>query len=400
MIYDVQKASVLKRASAFLLDIILIACLAVGFMALLSLICDYDTHYNVCYDIQQTQRTAIIEKYKQPGITLEMGEDDTYSDSVIEWIERYQEKGIDLGIESEEYEKLTEDQQQAFIAFANQANAEHTKALYENATYMKEYNLWMSLTLMMTSIGILLAVLIWEFIVPLFLKNGQTVGKKVFGIAVMHTNGLRVRPFSMFVRAILGKYVFEIMVPVYLAIMMYFGVINTVVGAVVLVLILVLQIAIFVYTKNTSHSFLHDLISRTVTVDLASQMIFDSEEEMLEFKKQEQNTIAERNDYKEHGGFDFYNSSLNSRGGKKIVDENGEIIKYDEQSDGAVTDESAKQSEAVVDENENQCDTAASEAEASESTASESTVSESAQGAESASDKSADDCTAEAKTEE
>ena len=55
-------------------------------------------------------------------------------------------------------------------------------------------------------------------------------------------------------------------------------------------------------------------------------MIFDTEEELLEFKKAEQNALAERNGYKENGGFDFYNSSLNYRKGKKIVDENGNNV--------------------------------------------------------------------------
>ena len=44
MIWDLQKASVLKRASAFLLDFILLSILAVGFAALVSAITQYDTY--------------------------------------------------------------------------------------------------------------------------------------------------------------------------------------------------------------------------------------------------------------------------------------------------------------------------------------------------------------------
>ena len=61
MIYDVQKANVLKRASGFLLDIILIAVLAVGFMALLSLICDYDGHYNSYKNEIESAQNTVIE---------------------------------------------------------------------------------------------------------------------------------------------------------------------------------------------------------------------------------------------------------------------------------------------------------------------------------------------------
>lgn len=320
MIYDVQKANVLKRASAFLLDIILIACLAVGFMALLSLICDYDTHYDAFYSIQQTTKDSYVERYKAPGIVLNYDDEDNFSAREVEWINYYQEHGIDLGIDQDTYNALDSEQQTVFNAFATQASTEMTEALYANEEFIAEYNLWMSLTIMMISIGVLLAVAVWEFIIPLFLKNGQTVGKKVFGIAVMHTNGVRVRPFSMFVRSILGKYVFELMVPIFIVLMMYFGILNAIIGIVLLVLIVALEVGVFIYTRNTSHSLLHDLIAKTVTVDLASQMIFENEDERLEFLKQEQRELDERNNYRENGGFDFYNSALNYRGGKKIVE--------------------------------------------------------------------------------
>ena len=301
MIYDVQKASVLKRASAFLLDIILIAVLAVGFMALLSVICDYDGHFKTYQDTVQSAQNTIIEKHKT-------------------------ECGIDLSIKEDEYNQLDAETKAKFDECVKQANEEIKQILINDATYQKESSLVLTLSMMMTSVGIFLAMLVLEFIIPVCFKNGQTIGKKVFGIAVMHTNGVRVRPFSMFVRSILGMYVFEIMVPVLIALMMFFGVLSLIVGICVLVAICILQLVVFIVTRNTSRSFLHDLIAKTVTVDLASQMIFDNEEELLEFKKAEQNALAERNNYRENGGFDFYNSSLNYRKGKKIVDENGNNI--------------------------------------------------------------------------
>lgn len=307
MIYDVQKASVLKRASAFLLDIILIAVLAVGFMALLSVICDYDGHYSTYKELIETTQNTVIEKHKT-------------------------ECGVDLGISEDEYNQLDTEEKAKFDQCAKDANEEMKEILLANDTYKKESSLVLSLSLMMTSVGIFLSMLVLEFIIPICFKNGQTIGKKVFGIAVMHTNGVRVRPFSMFVRSILGMYVFEIMVPVLVALMMFFGTLSVLVGACVLVALCILQLVVFIVTRDTSRSFLHDLIARTVTVDLASQMIFDNEEELLEFKKAEQNALAERNNYRENGGFDFYNSSLNYRNGKKIVDENGNNIENVEQS--------------------------------------------------------------------
>ncbi len=306
MIYDIQKASVTKRFAAFLLDIILIACLAVGFMALVAVICKYDTHYKTYTTIVTETQKQVVEEYKTSH-------------------------GVDLGISKEDYDKLTAQEQEKFNTVAKEAGEELNKRLMQNETYVKESMLVLSFTLMMTTIGIFLSVFVLEFVFPLIFKNGQTIGKKVFSIAVMHTNGVRVRPFSMFVRAILGMYVFEIMVPVLVGIMMFFNILNIIIGTCVLVAILILQIAVFISTRNTTKSFLHDLMARTVVVDLSSQMIFDSEEERLEFVKAEQRELEERNAYREGKKFDFYNSSLNQRHGRKIVDENGKEIVYEDE---------------------------------------------------------------------
>ncbi len=364
MIYDVQKASVTKRFAAFLLDIILIACLAVGFMALIAVICDYDGHYDKYKNSVETVQDAVIEKYKTVfGIDLAISEDDynnlteeekkqfkEYSLSASEDInalllgnEKYDDvfaeiKGIviknfetenDLtyDIPEEDYNALDEGTRKKYDSINGRIDS------IGNAykVYTKESPLVLSFTLMITTIGIFLSVFVLEFVFPLFFKNGQTIGKKVFSIAVMHTNGVRVRPFSMFVRSILGMYVFEIMVPVLVGIMIFFNILNLIIGICVLVAIVILQMAVYIATRNTSKSFLHDLMARTVVVDLSSQMIFDSEEERIEFVKAEQRELAERDAYREGKKFDFYNSSLNERHGRKIVDENGKEIVYDDE---------------------------------------------------------------------
>lgn len=247
MIYDVQKASVTKRFAAFLLDIILIACLAVGFMALIAVICKYDTHYKNMQSMATQVQKEVVETYKQ-------------------------QTGFDLNMSSEEYDALTEEQKTQVNELRTKAGKEITEKLNANSEFMKEYKYINGLTPLMVSIGVFLSVLIFEFIIPVALKNGQTIGKKVFGLAVMHTNGVRVRPFSMFVRSILGMYVFEMMVPIYLILMAFFyHVLSGYIAIGVIVAIVILQIAVFAYTFKSTASVLHDLIARTVCVDFSSQ---------------------------------------------------------------------------------------------------------------------------------
>ena len=141
----------------------------------------------------------------------------------------------------------------------------------------------LQLSLLIASFGILAGYGIMEFAIPLILKNGQTLGKKIFGIAVMHTSFIKISGPMLFARTILGKFAIETMVPVYILIMMFFGAIG-VVGPAILILIAVLQIAVLIFTNT--NSAIHDLLSKTVTVDLMSQKIFENEDELLKWKEQ------------------------------------------------------------------------------------------------------------------
>ena len=137
--------------------------------------------------------------------------------------------------------------------------------------------------------------MIWEFIIPLKLGNGQTVGKKIFGIAVMRVDSVKISTFQLFVRSVLGKYTIETMMPVMLILMLFFGVmpLMCLIG---IALIALLQI-VFVLTSRL-RTPIHDMIAGTVTVDLASQMIFDSSEEMTEYKRRVHEEKARHAEYK------------------------------------------------------------------------------------------------------
>ena len=172
MIYDLQKASVLKRIAAGIFDIILTVLIAVGVITLLSVIFKYDS------------MNAELNSYY-----------DTYA-------ELY---GIDFRkVTQEMYESYTQAEQQHYQAIYKQ--------LCEDKGFLKVYNLVINVTVLMITFGFLIGTLIIEFVVPLILKDGQTVGKKCFGICVMHQNGVRIKNMTLLVRALLGKFTIEIMI--------------------------------------------------------------------------------------------------------------------------------------------------------------------------------------------
>ncbi len=241
MIYDIQKASMWKRISAFLFDAILLSVVAVLFAWLLSVAMGYDG-YNA----------TLTEAYAR------------YSDE-------YQ---IDLRMDYDEYEALSPED----AARLNEA----MNALYADEDASYAYNMLIQLTLTIASLGIFLAFLVMEFTIPMTLGNGQTLGKKIFGLGLMHTDGVQVNGRTMFIRAILGKYAIETMAPLLIVFMIFFGMIGLV-GTLALLGLMIAQAVMLFATRN--HSLIHDLLATTVAVDLPSQMIFKDRAAMIAYKE-------------------------------------------------------------------------------------------------------------------
>lgn len=253
MICDLQKASLLKRAAAFMLDFILLTIVITGAAFALSAILDYDS----------------------------------YSEKLQNIYDEYEaEFGIDLDISAEEFSALPEEEQKKY--------EDVNRLMNENEEAIEAYNMTVNLALVITSLSILVAYLSLELAVPLWLKNGQTVGKKVFGIGLVRQDGVRITPFMLFVRTLLGKCTVESMIPAYVLILILFGNLGMT-GTVLLAGGAILQIAL-VATSRTN-SAIHDMMAATVAVDLNSQMIFESEEELLAYKNKLHAENAAREKY-------------------------------------------------------------------------------------------------------
>ena len=187
----------------------------------------------------------------------------------------------------EEYEALPEEEKQKYL--------DASDAIQKDEEFNKLFYIFTNLTLIISTFSILIAYLVLEFIVPLIFKNGQTIGKKIFAIGVMDTNGVRIKPIALFVRTILGKYTIETMIPVMLILrVLIFGT-GGPLGLILIAVLLLMQI-IFMATTRT-HLAIHDLLASTVTVDLPSQMIFDSVEALNEYKKKLAAEKAENSEY-------------------------------------------------------------------------------------------------------
>lgn len=253
MAHDLQIANIWKRTAAWLFDGILTGVLAVLIGLLLSALLGYDGY-----------STALDEAYAkyegQYGVTFEMTQ--------------------------EEYEALSGEARENYDAAYN--------ALIADDGAMYAYNMMISLSLVIISLGLLLAVVLWEFLVPLWLGNGQTLGKKIFGLCLVRSDGVKLNTMQLFTRSILGKYSIELMIPVLVLLMIFWGTMG-VMGTVVILTLTLGQLFSVLVTK--SHSAIHDLLAGTVVVDYASQTIFRSTEDLIAYKKRIAAERAARESY-------------------------------------------------------------------------------------------------------
>ena len=244
MAIGIQKAPIWKRISALLFDIMLVVSLALVFLIGMSVFMNFDKHSEVLQD----RLTYFEQVYEIPEYT------------------------------EEQFNALTDTQKADY----NQLQENAMRAFFEDEIASSAMMKLFTLVLISISVSLLLAYITVFFLLALPFKNGQTLGKKSFGLAVMRTNGVKVTQPVLFIRTVVGLFVIETLFPIMLlalTVVKFLGMI----GVITPILLLILQFGVMVYTPTNSS--IHDLLCDTVVVDMASQEIFESEEELIEYKK-------------------------------------------------------------------------------------------------------------------
>lgn len=250
---DLQKASLSKRIAAGILDAMLLCVLSVGIASLLTWLLGYNAHNDALRD----------------GYT------------------RYETQyGVTFDIEQETYNAM-DTQEKANYDAAYDALSKDEDILYH-------FNLVVNLTIIITTFSILLSMLVLEFAIPLILKNGQTVGKKAFSLGLMRIDSIQISPIQLFTRTVLGKFTIETMISVYIIILIFFNSIG-ITGPLVIGGILLTQLICLIATRT--NSLIHDLLAGTVVVDLSSQKIFRTTQDLIECQKRIAAEQAARQDY-------------------------------------------------------------------------------------------------------
>ena len=258
--FDIQKATVSKRISAFLFDLIIFFVLVIGLGSIFSGIVGYDEESAKLEEIT----AAYTQEYIYDAFNTENGT--TLTPDEID---------KKLNEEYDTYKEWYEPQ----VELANAALRADEKAMdiYFNVIMLSILNI---------TISILIAYVLLEIVVPLLFKNGQTIGKKTFGIALMRIDGVKISPLQLAVRTILGKFTIETMIPLLVILSVYFSLLSpdlVLFGLAVIVVLIIVEGVLFF--KSGMTDFIHDKMALTLCVDAQSQLIFNNEEELIEYKR-------------------------------------------------------------------------------------------------------------------
>jgi uncharacterized RDD family membrane protein YckC len=261
--FDIQKATVSKRISAFLADLIAFFILTVGIGTILSGI--------IGYDAVSEKLEKIVTEYEQIYI--------------------YDVFNEEFGTESqpksrEEIDKIIKENPDAYGKWSETHIKEVNDKLAANQDAVNTYYEVIKLSVLNITFSILISYIVLEIVVPLLFKNGQTLGKKVFGIGLMRIDGVKITPLQLVVRTILGKFTVETMIPLLLMLAVNFSLLSpdlVLFALAIIVVLIVVECVLFF--KSGMTDFIHDKMALTICVDIQSQLIFETEDELIEYKR-------------------------------------------------------------------------------------------------------------------
>lgn len=241
MTFTIQKANFWKRFSAWLIDTVLVLLLSVALSIPTLEILKLNSYSQQLGAIQLSYRTDIEAQYS-----------------------------VKLDISEEYYNALTKAEKDNYDAASKALN----DLLAADETFMKLRADRFNVIVIDVCVTVALGIALTHLVIPLFLKNGQTLGKKTFGLCVIRTNGVKITHAQLFVRSIVGIFAIETAAVAFLLMVIP-------VGTIAAVLVQALQIGVMI--KTDTNSSIHDLLADTAVVDFASQKIFETEEECAEF---------------------------------------------------------------------------------------------------------------------
>ena len=185
------------------------------------------------------------------ALVLKVGE---YSENFDRYYTKYEKQyGVKFDLTEEQFNAMTEEElklyEEAYNALTSdeEANAAHD-ALFKRMLGSIE-------------LSILAAYLVMDVLFPLMLKNGQTLGKRVFGLAVLRSAGEPASMLTILSRTVIGKFTIQTAIPALVICSILMGS-RDLFGILYVVVILAANVVLMIKKNKT----LHDILADTMVV--------------------------------------------------------------------------------------------------------------------------------------
>lgn len=132
--------------------------------------------------------------------------------------------------------------------------------------------------------------LIYEFLIPIFMGNGETIGMKIMKICYVNEENYRVSHIQIFTRFLFGKFLVNLLIPIMGLFYFYISNGSLLALAVVIAIPLINLIMTF---KTKNRSGIANTIGKMVVVSKEETFIFESKEAYIAAKCEQERIDAD-----------------------------------------------------------------------------------------------------------
>ena len=242
-IYVPKRPPMVKRFAALVIDVILVIVLATGIAFLVSKIYDYDKYYNAVY---QTQIDYGVYVPSDEGT---------------------------ISYNGQTYIICTEDK-----SITSEEANNRIKAMTSDRTFKDNYFKMNLGPIVITSSALLISLLIYEYIVPIFLKHGRSLGKYLFGIGYVNEDDLDISMKNLTIKFLFGKLVVNVVIPYTGVLLIIYQTGLVIIGCVFVLGVPIINLLMLFLSKD--QRLLSDYIGKMKPVDNNCQVYFKTIEEL------------------------------------------------------------------------------------------------------------------------
>lgn len=147
-----------------------------------------------------------------------------------------------------------------------------SQSFYQNASMPYQFTLQAEIALATFVSGVLSYI-----VMPLVLKNGQTLGKKIFGFGLASYDGYKFHTWQLYLRYVPFFVVnLAMLAPIWTSIALSLG-----------IFLAVILISFALMMASPKKTALHDFAARTIVVDIKTSILFENELEEEEYIRKE-----------------------------------------------------------------------------------------------------------------